>query len=199
MSVPHLDTRWIQGQKSLLFGPYAGFTTRFLKQGSLWDLPRSIRPGNLFPCLQAGFENFDLVRYLLGQVVQSMDQRLASLRAFLPEADGADWELAVAGQRVQMIKQVQGRGQLLMGTEVVSNGDGSLTALLGASPGASTAVEIMVEVAQRSFPQRWASPAWQRRLRQLLPSWGENLGQNAELLSRIRHRNNAILGLYSED
>ncbi|MFZ4638777.1 MAG: malate dehydrogenase (quinone) [Nodosilinea sp.] len=195
MSVPHLDTRWIQGQRALLFGPYAGFTTRFLKQGSLWDLPRSIRPGNLLPCLQAGLENLDLVRYLLGQVVQSMDQRLASLREFLPEADGADWELAIAGQRVQLIKQIQGHGRLLMGTEVVSSRDGSLTALLGASPGASTAVPIMVEVVQRSLPQRWASPAWQQRLRQVLPSWGVDLAQDPRVLARVRQRNNEILGL----
>lgn len=198
ISVPHLDSRWIQGQRALLFGPYAGFTTRFLRQGSRWDLPRSLRPGNLLPCLQAGVDNFDLVRYLLGQVVQSMDQRLASLRQFVPTAQPADWELAVAGQRVQMIKQVQGHGQLLMGTEVVSSSDGSLTALLGASPGASTAVEIMVEVVRRSLPQGWASPAWQQRLRQLLPSWGEDLAHDAKLLARVRQRNNEILGLHSQ-
>lgn len=195
ISVPHLDSRWIEGRQALLFGPYAGFSSRFLKQGSRWDWPYSMRPGNLLPTLQVGLENFNLVRYLVRQVAQSMDQRLASLRQFVPEAKGADWDLAVAGQRVQIIKNVNGHGQLRMGTEVVSSKDGSLVALLGASPGASTAVDIMLEVLQRHFPDALATPGWQGRLRQLLPSWGENLGQNPEQLARCRRRHNAILGL----
>jgi malate dehydrogenase (quinone) len=195
MSVPHLDTRWINGQRALLFGPYAGFSTRFLKQGSLWDLPRSVRPSNLLPTLQVGLENSDLVRYLVGQLVQSPAQRLESLRAFLPEAVAADWELAVAGQRVQIIKQVNGHGRLQMGTEVVSSADGSLAALLGASPGASTAVQTMLEVLERCMPERMASAAWQQRLRQLIPSWGLDLGGDAALLARVRERSNRVLGL----
>lgn len=123
---------------------------------------------------------------------------MASLRQFFPEVDGADWNLAVAGQRVQIIKNIKGHGQLRMGTEVVSSGDGSLVALLGASPGASTAVDIMLEVLQRHFPTALATPAWQGRLRQLLPSWGENLGQNPELLARCRQRHNTILELHPE-
>ena len=198
ISVPHLDTRWIEGRQALLFGPYAGFSSRFLKRGSRLDWPRSMRPGNLLPTLQVGLDNFHLVRYLVGQVAQSMDQRLASLRQFFPEVDGADWNLAVAGQRVQIIKNIKGHGQLRMGTEVVSSGDGSLVALLGASPGASTAVDIMLEVLQRHFPTALATPAWQGRLRQLLPSWGENLGQNPELLARCRQRHNTILELHPE-
>jgi len=195
MSVPHLDTRWIDGQRALLFGPYAGFSTRFLKQGSLWDLPNSVRPSNLLPTLQVGLENFELVRYLVGQVVQSAAQRLESLRAFLPEAAAADWELAVAGQRVQIIKQVNGRGRLQMGTEVVCSADGSLAALLGASPGASTAAQTMLELLQQCWPERMAGGAWQQRLRQLIPSWGQDLGGDAELLARVRERNNRVLGL----
>lgn len=195
MSVPHLDTRWIEGQRALLFGPYAGFSTRFLKQGSLWDLPRAVKPFNLLPTLQVGVENFDLVRYLVAQVVQTPAQRLASLRQFLPQANEADWELAVAGQRVQIIKLVNGRGCLQMGTEVVSSGDGSLAALLGASPGASTAVQTMLEVLQRCWPERLASEAWQQRLRQLLPSWGHCLGQEPELLARVRQRSDQLLAL----
>jgi len=195
ISVPHLDSRWIEGRQALLFGPYAGFSSRFLKQGSGWDWPYSMRPGNLLPTLQVGLENFHLVRYLMRQVAQSMDQRLASLCQFVPEADAADWDLAVAGQRVQIIKNVNGHGQLRMGTEVVSSQDGSLVALLGASPGASTAVDIMVEVLQRHFPDALATPGWQGRLRQLLPSWGENLSQNPEQLASCRQRHNTILGL----
>ena len=195
MSVPHLDTRWIDGQRALLFGPYAGFSTRFLRQGSLWDLGRSIKPYNLLPTLQVGAKNFDLVRYLVGQVVQRPKQRIDSLRDFLPQVNANDWELAVAGQRVQIIKQVDGRGCLQMGTEVVSSADGSLAALLGASPGASTAVDTMVQVLQRCMGERFSSEAWQQKLKALIPSWGEELGESAERLAEIRQRSNGLLGL----
>ena len=195
MSVPHLDTRWIDGQRALLFGPYAGFSTRFLKQGSLWDLAGSLRPSNLLPSVQVGLEHADLVRYLLGQVLQRPQQRLASLQRFLPQVQAADWQLAVAGQRVQIIKQVQGRGCLQMGTELVSSADGSLAALLGASPGASTAVQTMLELLQRCWPQQLASDAWQQRLRQLLPSWGQDLGADGAVLKQVRARSNGVLGL----
>ncbi|MFZ9850915.1 MAG: malate dehydrogenase (quinone) [Vulcanococcus sp.] len=197
MSVPHLDTRWIDGQRALLFGPYAGFSTRFLRQGSLLDLPRALRPYNLLPTLQAGLENIDLVGYLVGQVLQTMEQRLASLRQFLPTADGADWQLAVAGQRVQIIKQVNGRGVLQMGTELVTSADGSLAALLGASPGASTAVDTMLQLLSRCMPERLASPGWQARLRDLIPAWGEELGADAARLAAWRRRSEAVLGLSS--
>jgi malate dehydrogenase (quinone) len=195
MSVPHLDTRWIDGQRALLFGPYAGFSTRFLKRGSLWDLARSLKPFNLLPSLQVGASNVDLVRYLVTQVAQSQEQRLESLRQFLPQARGEDWELAVAGQRVQIIKQINGRGSLQMGTEVVSSADGSLAALLGASPGASTAVQTMIEVLQRCWPERFRSSAWQERLRFLVPGWGMDLAQDADQLTALRARTNAALGL----
>ncbi len=198
MSVPHLDTRWIDGERALLFGPYAGFSTRFLKQGSLLDLPRSVRPSNLLPSLQVGLRHFDLVRYLVGQVLQSQEQRLASLRQFLPEAAAADWELRTAGQRVQIIKQLPGLGgSLQMGTELVTSADGSLAALLGASPGASTAVQTMLELLQRCWPERLASAAWQGRLRQLLPSWGHDLDAEPALLAQVRRRSDAVLGLES--
>ncbi|MBM5820609.1 MAG: malate:quinone oxidoreductase, partial [Cyanobacteria bacterium K_DeepCast_150m_m2_101] len=180
---------------ALLFGPYAGFSTRFLKQGSLWDLARSLKPFNLLPSLQVGASNVDLVRYLVTQVVQSQEQRLESLRQFLPQARGADWELAVAGQRVQIIKQINGRGSLQMGTEVVSSADGSLAALLGASPGASTAVQTMLELLQRCWPERFGSTAWQEPLRALIPGWGVDLAQDAAQLSAHRGRVNAALGL----
>ena len=195
MSVPHLDTRWIDGERALLFGPYAGFSTRFLKQGSLWDLAASVKPFNLLPSLQVASENFDLVRYLVGQVLQSQEQRLASLRQFVPEARPGDWELAVAGQRVQIIKRIAGRGSLQMGTEVVSSADGSLAALLGASPGASTAVQTMVEVLQRCWPERFGSSAWQQALRALIPGWGQKLADDPPELQRLRSRSDSALGL----
>ena len=195
MSVPHLDTRWIDGKRSLLFGPYAGFSSKFLKQGSLLDLPASVRVGNLLPMLQVGVNNFDLVTYLVNQLRQSSADRLEALKAFLPTARPEDWSLSVAGQRVQIIKRTKEGGKLQMGTEVVAASDGSLAALLGASPGASTAVTIMLEVLERCFPQQLASESWRSRLSQLLPSYGHDLNGNAELLMATRQRSDALLGL----
>jgi len=193
MSVPHLDSRWIDGQRSLLFGPYAGFSSKFLKTGSLLDLPRSVRRRNLVPMLQVGVNNLPLVRYLINQLRQSDAERMEALRAFLPQARDQDWTLSVAGQRVQIIKRTPEGGRLQLGTEVVAAADGSLAALLGASPGASTAVTIMLEVLQRCFPQRLASPAWSERLQQLLPSVGQDLKADAALLARTRARSDALL------
>ena len=195
MSVPHLDTRWIDGKRSLLFGPYAGFSSKFLKQGSLLDLPASVRVGNLLPMLQVGVNNFDLVTYLVNQLRQSSADRLEALKAFLPTARPEDWSLSVAGPRVQIIKRTKEGGKLQMGTEVVAASDGSLAALLGASPGASTAVTIMLEVLERCFPLQLASESWRSRLSQLLPSYGHDLNGNAELLMATRQRSDALLGL----
>ena len=195
MSVPHLDTRWIDGKRSLLFGPYAGFSSKFLKTGSLLDLPRSVRPTNLLPMLQVGVHNLPLVKYLINQLRQSEADRMEALRAFLPEADADHWSLSVAGQRVQIIKRTSDGGRLQMGTEVVSAADGSLAALLGASPGASTSVQIMVEVLERCFASKLASQAWQERPQQLLPSYGQDLNSDSGLLTRTRERSDALLGL----
>ena len=195
MSVPHLDSRWIDGRRSLLFGPYAGFSSKFLKQGSLLDLPRSVRSSNLLPMLQVGVNNIPLVRYLVNQLRQSDEDRMEALKAFLPTARADDWALSVAGQRVQIIKRTPAGGRLQLGTEVVAAADGSLAALLGASPGASTSVTIMLEILQRCFPHRLASKAWQQRLQALLPSYGQDLNADAELLQRSRERSDALLGL----
>jgi malate dehydrogenase (quinone) len=171
MSVPHLDSRWIDGRKELLFGPYAGFTTKFLKEGSWLDLLRSIGVENVGPVMRSGIENLDLTRYLVGQAMLSVDERVALLRKYYPAADGDDWEVQVAGLRVQIIKaDGRGNGELKFGTEVVTSADGSIAALLGASPGASTAVAIMLEVLARCFPDRWRSVEWRKCLARLLPS-----------------------------
>lgn len=171
MSVPHLDSRWIDGRPELLFGPYAGFTTKFLKEGSWLDLLRSVGVDNVGSVISAGLENLDLTAYLVGQAMLSVDQRIALLRRYYPAAEPDDWEVQVAGLRVQIIKSDgKGRGELKFGTEVVTSGDGSIAALLGASPGASTAVSIMLELLGRCFADRFASGPWRARLAALLPS-----------------------------
>ena len=171
MSVPHLDTRWIGDQQELLFGPYAGFTTRFLKRGSVFDLLRSIGIRNVRAMIDAGLENLELTRYLMGQAMLSTDARVAILRRYYPGARDDDWVVQIAGLRVQIIKSDgRGGGDLKFGTEVVTSADGSIAALLGASPGASTAVSIMLELLARCFPDRWASAAWRARLAALLPA-----------------------------
>lgn len=195
MSMPHLDNRWIDGRRSLLFGPFAGFSTRFLRQGSLLDWPRSLRGGNVMPILEAGLSNLSLVSYLIAQLRQGQEQRLEALRQFMPLARGGDWSHAVGGQRVQIIKSEGGRGQLKLGTEVVAAADGSLAALLGASPGASTAVSIMLEVLERCWGDRLASPQWQSALSRLVPSYGLNLSCDGMLLDRLRRQCDAALGL----
>ena len=195
MSVPHLDTRWIDGQRSLLFGPFAGFSSKFLKQGSLFDLPASVRLTNLLPMLQVGANNVELVRYLINQLRQTPEERHQALQEFLPLAQPQDWSLSVAGQRVQIIKRSKAGGRLQLGTEVVAAADGSLVALLGASPGASTAVTIMLEVLQRCFPDRLASNRWQERLRRLLPSFNQDLQADPAVLLTMRERSDAVLGL----
>ena len=196
MSVPHLDTRWIDGKQNLLFGPYAGFTTKFLKQGSYLDLFRSLGFDNIVPVLSAGLDNLDLTRYLVGQALLSPDRRLAMLRDYYPEARSEDWELEIAGQRVQIIKSDgRGGGVLKFGTEVVTSADGSMAALLGASPGASTSVAIMLDLVQRCFPEEWRTGGWQPRCRELVPSLGRALHENAELCRSQRQRSLSGLGL----
>ncbi|GAA4011349.1 malate:quinone oxidoreductase [Hymenobacter fastidiosus] len=198
MSVPHLDTRLIDGKRELLFGPYAGFSTKFLKHGSFLDLPASIQPGNIVPMISAGLHNLSLTKYLIDQVRQSPEDRLAALREYLPTAEMGDWELEVAGQRVQVIrKDAKEGGVLEFGTEVVSAADGSIAALLGASPGASTAVAIMLELLKRCFPQQLATEAWQTRLRQMIPSYGQALGQEAALAASVRAHTTAVLELHA--
>lgn len=196
MSVPHLDTRVIDGKKSLLFGPYAGFTTKFLKKGSLLDLPASIKPSNLGPMLSVARDNVDLTKYLIGQVVQSPEQRFAALKEYFPDANPEDWKLEIAGQRVQIIKKDAKRGGVLQfGTEVVASADGSIAALLGASPGASTAVSIMLGLIQKCFPEQSKSEAWQRKLRELVPSYGSSLAKDGALLEKVRGHANRVLQL----
>jgi len=196
MSVPHLDTRMLDGKRSLLFGPYAGFSTKFLKNGSYLDLPLSLEVHNVFPMLSAGVNNISLTKYLVEQVFQSPEERFESLQAYYPEAKFEDWELITAGQRVQIIKKDKEEGGVLkFGTEIVTNHDHTLAALLGASPGASTSVSIMLEVLQKCFPEQIKSKAWEEKLVAMIPSFGQSLIEDAELCKKVRKETTTILKL----
>lgn len=196
MSVPHLDTRMIDGKKGLLFGPYAGFSTKFLKHGSYLDLPLSIKFNNIRPMLAAGLDNIPLTKYLINQVRQSPEDRLEALKEYFPDAKMEDWDLEVAGQRVQVIKKDDEHGGILeFGTEVVSAEDGSLAVLLGASPGASTSVSIMLGLLKRCFKEQAASAAWQHKLQEMIPSYGKSLSDNTELCDEMRRWTGEVLNL----
>ena len=196
MSVPHLDTRIINGRKALLFGPYAGFSSKFLKQGSYLDLTRSITLKNIWPMMSAGADNIPLTKYLISQVSQSNVARLNALKEYFPGAKASDWKLETAGQRVQIIKKdKKGGGVLQFGTEVVSAKDGSLAALLGASPGASTSVDIMITVLKKCFPKEMATPEWQSKMKEMIPSYQKKLSNDKALANAIRKANSTSLGL----
>lgn len=196
MSVPHLDTRYIDGEQALLFGPYAGFSTKFLKKGSYFDLPASIKLSNIRPMISAGLDNLDLTKYLITEVMKSPSDKLDSLRQFMPTAKLEDWGIEVAGQRVQVIKKDPKHGGILeFGTEVVSSADGSIAALLGASPGASTSVAIMINLLKRCFPERAKSDEYRKKLREMIPSWGKKLNDDAALCEEVRNRSQEALKL----
>ncbi|GGB52566.1 malate:quinone oxidoreductase [Fictibacillus barbaricus] len=198
MSVPHLDTRYIDNKKSLLFGPFAGFSPKFLKTGSNLDLIGSVKPNNVMTMLAAGAKEMALTKYLIQQVLLSNEKRIEELREFIPNAKSEDWDIVVAGQRVQVIKDTDaGKGTLQFGTEVVSAADGSIAALLGASPGASTAVHVMLEVLEKCFPQHMFE--WEPKIKEMIPSFGVSLEANPELFLEIHSSTAKTLGLSTKE
>ncbi|WP_256659900.1 malate:quinone oxidoreductase, partial [Pseudomonas sp. LS-2] len=179
MSVPHLDTRVLDGKRVILFGPFATFSTKFLKQGSYLDLFSSMTTHNFWPMTKVGVEQYPLVEYLAGQLMLSDDDRFKALQEYFPHAKKEDWRLWQAGQRVQIIKRDAEKGGVLkLGTEVVSSQDGTIAALLGASPGASTAAPIMLNVLEKIFKTQVATPEWQTKIRQIVPSYGTKLNDS---------------------
>jgi malate dehydrogenase (quinone) len=193
MSVPHLDTRVINGRSYLLFGPFAGWSPKFLKQGKVTDLPFSVKPNNIGSMLGVGLTEMSLVKYLLGQLALSEADRVDDLREFAPSARDSDWELAIAGQRVQVIRKKGAGGVLEFGTTVLAASDGSIAGLLGASPGASTAVPAMLDVLQRCFADRY--PSWEPKLKEMVPSLGIQLSGEPKLFEEIWAHGTKVLKL----
>lgn len=187
MSVPHLDTRYIDGERALLFGPFAGFSPKFLKTGSYFDLIKSVKPYNLTTMLAAGAKEMGLTKYLIEQLMLSHSERVEELREFIPNAKEDEWEVVVAGQRVQVIKDTKekGKGTLQFGTEVITSKDGTLAALLGASPGASTAVAVMLNILQQSFKHEFTT--WEPKIKEMIPSFGKELTNEIDLFKSLNH------------
>lgn len=196
MSVPHLDTRYINGEKQLMFGPFAGFSTKFLKEGSRTDLARSINFKNIPSMWGVFWHNLDLTKYLIEQVTMDHKDRVEELRVFLKDARPEDWELKVAGQRVQIIKRDKEEGGVLeFGTDVVHSKDGSITALLGASPGASVAVYIMLDVIQTAFPEKLKTGDWSKKLTDMIPFWDRDIASNEKDFRAVQAECSQILNL----
>ncbi|CRH31647.1 malate dehydrogenase (quinone) [Pantoea ananatis] len=196
MSVPHLDTRYLDGKRVVLFGPFATFSTKFLKNGSLFDLLSTTTTHNFMPMTHVGMDNFDLVKYLIGQVMLSDDERFAALKEYYPEAKKEDWKLIQAGQRVQIIKKDADKGGVLkLGTEIVTDQQKTVAALLGASPGASTAAPIAINVMQKLFPEQFKSAEWQEKIRKIVPAYGQKLNDNPALTQQVWDETAATLQL----
>jgi len=196
MSVPHLDMRVVGGQHSILFGPYAGFSTKFLKEGSYLDMFKTVRAANIGPLLDVAAHSFQLEEYLVGQVVQTPHEKFETLQAFYPQAKRDDWKEAVAGQRVQIIKpDGDGGGTLQFGTELLADSEKSIVALLGASPGASTAAFIALELLQKCFADKLTEDAWLPKLKEIIPTYGIDLKADAEACRKARADTAPVLGL----
>jgi len=196
MSVPHLDTRYLDGKRVVLFGPFATFSTKFLKNGSLFDLLSTTTTHNIVPMTDVGMDNFDLVKYLVGQVMLTEEDRFEALKEYYPDAKKEDWKLIQAGQRVQIIKKDADKGGVLkLGTEIVTDQQKTVAALLGASPGASTAAPIALSVMQKLFPEEFKSAEWQARIHKMIPGYGQKLNDNVPLLQQVWNETASTLQL----
>ncbi|MEB7051830.1 malate dehydrogenase (quinone) [Mammaliicoccus sciuri] len=195
MTVPHLDRRYIQGKESLLFGPFAAIGPKFLKNGSNLDLFKSINTSNVVTMLYSGVKNLSLVKYSIQQVLQRKEDRMKELRRFVPDAKDEDWDIHIAGKRVQVIKDTEehGRGFIQFGTEVVNSEDHTVIALLGESPGASTSVSVALEVIEKNFPQYMDK--WESKIKEIIPSYGESLIEDTALLKKTRKQTAEALEL----
>jgi len=194
MSVPHLDTRVIQGKKSLLFGPFAGFSPKFLKRGSMLDLLKSVTFDNLGPMLSAGMDNMNLTEYLYQEIINTHSDRMDMLRQFFPDAKDDEWDLVTAGQRVQIIKKdAEAGGKLQFGTEVVASADGSISALLGASPGASTSVSVVLEVLEKCFSEEMQTPEWKNIMKDMVQTYDHPLTDDPERYDAVKAEVNRTL------
>ena len=195
MSVPHLDTRVIDGKKGLLFGPYAGWTPKFLKQGSWTDLPKTLRPTNLMSMLAVGFQELGLTKYLIQELRKDEAAKVEALRQYMPSARKEDWEIVVAGQRVQVIKPIVGPrfGSLEFGTALINNSEGTIAGLLGASPGASIAPAAMLELLERCFGHKMVE--WGDKIKEMVPSYGVKLSTNKKLFEQVWERTQSTLKL----
>ncbi|MGB8927903.1 MAG: malate dehydrogenase (quinone) [Pantoea agglomerans] len=196
MSVPHLDTRYLDGKRVVLFGPFATFSTKFLKNGSLFDLLSTTTTHNIVPMTDVGMDNFDLVKYLVGQVMLTEEDRFEALKEYYPDAKKEDWKLIQAGQRVQIIKKDADKGGVLkLGTEIVTDQQKTVAALLGASPGASTAAPIALSVMQKLFPEEFKSAEWQAKIHKMIPGYGQKLNDNVPMLQQVWNDTAATLQL----
>ncbi len=196
MSAPHLDARIINGKSWLLFGPFAGWSPKFLKHGKVTDLPLSVKPNNLTEMVSVGMTEMSLVRYLVSELMLSDADRVDTLRNFVPTAVTSDWETNTAGQRVQIIKPEKGgKGKLAFDTTVLGSDDGSIAGLLGASPGASTAVHDMLKVLEQCFSNQYES--WLPKLKDMVPSLGTRLSDEPRLFEECWDWSTRVLGLDS--
>ena len=190
MSAPHMDIRKINGKKMILFGPYAGFSMKFLKTGKWTDLLKSINFTNIGPMIKAGIFNLELVKYLIKEVFKPRRSRLKILREYFPNANPNDWKKAVGGQRVQIIRIKDGKAIIEFGTEVVGSQDGTMVGLLGASPGASTSVSIMLDVINKMYKNEL-----EKNISDIIPSVENKLQDDKEFFKKIESETSKILGL----
>ncbi|MCL8493475.1 malate dehydrogenase (quinone) [Corynebacterium sp. B5-R-101] len=198
MSVPHLDTRVIDGEQGLLFGPYGGWSPKFLKKGSYLDLFKSIRPDNITSYLGVAAQEFGLTKYLVTEVLKDFDKRVETLKEYVPSADPADWETVIAGQRVQVIKPAGAPqfGSLEFGTTLINNPEGNIAGLLGASPGASITPAIMVELLERCFGEHMIQ--WGDKIQEMIPSYGTKLSKDKKLYNEMWEYTQKTLQLASK-